>query len=236
MILSRGRSDSIITHRLLPEWVEVLVPESEKEKYEAAIPNPIITTPDNIIGMGMLRNWCLDNFKEETVFMWDDDVTKFYCLSGELTKAVTDPEEIIQIIINDCIMSRDLGVHVFGFSQTDIRKYKGYEPFSLKGWVSGIFGVNGRKYRFIDNKFKVDIDYCLQALLVDRRIWIDTRYYASNKKDNNKGGNATWRTKEGFHESIMNMKRKWGDCIKVSNHANQVRIALNFDRKQSLTL
>lgn len=236
VILSRGRPDSIITTKLFPEWVEVIVPESEKQLYESVIKNPILTTPDNIIGLGMLRNWCLDNLPERSIVMVDDDISKFYCLTGELTKAVKDPEEVVQIIINTCVMSRDAGCKVFGFNQTDIRKYKGYEPFNLKTWVGTIIGVNDRKYRFIDNKFKVDIDYCMQSLLVDRIVWVDTRYYASNKKDCNRGGNATFRTKEGFHDAIKKLKDKWGDCLLVKNHKNQVNMSFNFDRKQSLTL
>ena len=235
LILSRSRSDKITTVKLLPDYIEVLVPESQKSEYEEKIKNPVITTPDNIIGMGMLRNWILDNIKEETVIMLDDDIMRVYCNSEEKARAITDPEELLQILINDAVIAKDMGVHVFGFTQTDIRKYNGTEPFKLNSWVSAVWGIIGRKYRFRDDKFKVDIDYCLQSLLVDRILFQDTRYYFFQHRDDNTGGNSLFRTQEEFEKSTQTLIDKWGDCIKVSNrHKNQIRIALNVKRKQPL--
>lgn len=234
LILSRGRANSITTTKLLPEWVEVLVPESQADDYRAKVKNPVITTPDDVIGLGALRNWVLDNFKEHTVIMCDDDINYFYRLTGEKTQRVSDPEEVMQILINTCVMARDAGAKMFGFSQTDIRKYKGYEPFALCCWIGTIVGVNGRKYRFRNDKYKVDIDYTLQNLLVERIIWMDSRYYASNNKDNNMGGNAQFRNEDEYNRSIETLKDKWGDCIKVRNYQSQKRISLNFSRKQAL--
>lgn len=202
--------------------------------YGLVINNPIITTPDSIQGLGRLRNWCLDNFNEPSVIMIDDDISYFYRLTGPKTEAVTDPDEVLQILVNTCIMARDAGAKVFGFSQTDIRKFKGYEPFSLCAWIGTIIGVNGRKYRFRDDKFKVDIDFCLQNLLVERIVWMDNRYYASNNKDNNRGGNAKFRTEEDYNKSIDSLKQKWGACINVRDYQNQKRISIAFTRKQGL--
>lgn len=95
VILSRGRAKSITTTNLLPEWVEVLVPKSQESEYREAVSNPILTTPDDVCGLGMLRNWCLDNFSEETVVMVDDDIAHFYCLTGRITRDVKDPDEVM---------------------------------------------------------------------------------------------------------------------------------------------
>ena len=236
MILSRGRSESICTNKLLPEWVEVVVPESEKELYQKTVKNPLITTPDNVIGLGRLRNWCLDHFPEETVVMVDDDIMHFYNLSGPKTKRITDPEEVVQVIINTAVMAKDAGAKCFGFAQTDIRKFKGYDPFCLCSWIGTIIGVIGRKYRFRDDKYKVDIDFCLQNLLIERIIWMDSRYYASNVKDANSGGNATFRTEDEYNRSIETLKQKWGDCIHVSDFKNQKKIRLNVGRKQPIKI
>lgn len=234
VILSRGRADSITTNKVLPEWVEILVPEDEKRLYEAKVNNPIITIPTEYKGLGMVRNWCLDNFKENTVIMVDDDIVRLYCLSHERSQKVEDPDEVMQVLINTAVMAQDLGVHCFGFSQTDIRKYNGCEPFRLASWVGGVIGVNGRMFRFRNDKFKVDIDYCLQCLLVDRIVWYDARYLFSQKRDNNSGGNATYRTAEEYQKSVESLQKKWGDYIKVSNHQNQIRISLNVKRRQAV--
>lgn len=234
VILSRGRADTITSHTVFPDWVEVLVPEEEKEQYKARISNPIITIPDEYQGLGQVRNWCLDNFTEETVIMIDDDIVRCYCLSYAKSKRVNDPEEIMQVLINTTVMSRDAGIHCFGYSQTDIRKYNACEPFRLCTWVGGVIGVNGRKFRFRDDKFKVDIDYCLQCLLVDRIIWYDARYLFSQKRDNNAGGNAKYRTEDEYQKSLKSLQNKWGEYLKVSKHKNQTHISINVKRRQSV--
>ena len=218
----------------MPDWIEVLVPESQKDEYEQSIPNPIVTTPDDVIGLGRLRNWCLDNFHEETLVMVDDDINAFYRLTGAYSESVEDPEEFVQIIINTAVMAKDAGCGVFSFQQTDIRKYNGTEPFALSTWGGTIIGVIGRKFRFRDDKFKVDIDFFLQNLLVNRIVWVDNRYYANNRKDLNSGGNAEFRTEDEYNRSIETLAEKWGDCLRISDFKNQKRIRFNFTRRQTL--
>lgn len=236
MIISRGRSQTIAknTCRVFPEYVEVLVPESEYELYRNEIPNPILTVQDNVEGLGRLRNWVLDNFQNEIVIMIDDDIKHFYCLTGAKTRRVTDPEEVMQIVINTAVMAKDLGVHCFGYSQTDIRKYNGTEPFRLTGWVGCLIGVIGRDYRFRDDKFKVDIDFCLQNLLVDRIIWIDSRYWLRQGRDNNLGGNAKFRTQEDFEKSTNSLLEKWGDSLRLGKHKSQIGLSVNVKRRQTI--
>lgn len=232
VILSRGRSGSMTTTRIVPDWVPIVVPESEKSAYEAICTNPLIFIPDEVKGLGNVRNWCLKRFNSETLIMMDDDLKCCYCLTHEKTQRIDDKDEVVQILINTAIMAKDAGAHVFGFAQTDIRKYNGTDPFDFCTWVGGVIGVVGRKYTFRDDYFKVDIDYCLQNLLVDRIIWQDDRYWFSQARDNNVGGNSAFRTEERFEWSVQSLKDKWGDCIKVRKHKNQYKITLNVKRKQ----
>lgn len=224
------------TLNLLPNWVEILVPDDEVEQYKSLYPNPILIIPKEVKGLGFVRNWVLDHFDNETVIMIDDDIKVLYCLTSPYSRRIKDKGEVVQILINTAVMAKDLGVHVFGFSQTDIRKYNGTMPFALYDWVGCVIGVIGRKYRFRDDYFKVDIDYCLQNLLVDRILFIDNRYYFNQNRDNNVGGNSIYRTQDGFQKSIDSLVDKWGDYLKVSNHKNQVRISLNVKRRQSLEI
>lgn len=92
VILSRSRWKSIQddTLKLLPDWIEIIVPVSEEEEYARVCDNPLILVPDEIEGLGPLRNWVLDNIEEETVIMFDDDVTTCYNLSGPKSKRITD--------------------------------------------------------------------------------------------------------------------------------------------------
>lgn len=237
MILSRSRSQTISTHKLLPDWVEVVVPQAQKEAYKAHIPNDILTTPDDIIGLGRLRNWCLDEFPEETVIMVDDDITHVYSLTQKKARNLR-PDAVAEIMINAAIMAKDAGCAVFGFNQTDIRKYNGCEPFKLCTWVGGVIGVVGRGHRYKDDKFKVDIDYCLQSLLTERIVWVDNRYYFLQKRDNNLGGNSEFRTSDGFRASVDSLKQKWGKYVNIKEKpgSSQIEIRLKVGRKQEIKI
>lgn len=237
LILSRGRSGKVTTVHLVPDYIEVLVPESEKEQYESTLTNKVLTIPDSFKGLGQVRNWVLDNFKEETIIMMDDDLTTLYCMTEEKARNIKDKEEVIQILINSAVMAKDMGVHCFGYSQTDIRKFNGTEPFRLSTWVGGVIGVIGRKYRFRNDYFKVDIDFCLKNLLVDRIIFMDNRYYFIQNRDNNTGGNSAFRTMEAYQKSCETLKRKWGKYIKIKmGKGSQISISLNVKRKQEVKI
>lgn len=236
LILSRGRSQTITTTEILPDFVEVLVPESEEAAYRAAVKNPILTIPDNIIGLGRVRNWVLQHFDERIIVMLDDDLIRLYCLTAKKARPITDPEEITQVIINAAVMADDAGLHCFGFSQTDIRKFNGCEPFKLTGWVGGVIGVIGRQYTFRDDKYKVDIDFCLKNMLVDRILWIDDRYCFYQLRDNNVGGNSAFRTQEEYEASTESLVQKWKGYLTKSTHASQVFLRTKVKRKQDIKL
>jgi len=235
IILSRGRSQSITTTKVLPEFIEVLVPESQKSLYEAVVRNPIITTPDDVLGLGKLRNWCIDNFKEETVIMMDDDISRCYSLTGLKSKRL-DKEQTLEVLVNTAIMAKDAGCKCFGFTQTDIRKYNATNPFSLCTWVGGVIGVIGKGRKFRNDKFKVDIDFCLENLLTNRILWCDNRFLFSQKRDSNVGGNSEFRTKDSYKDSTNSLKEKWGKYVIISEHNSQLRIKLNVQRKQQIQL
>ena len=168
--------------------------------------------------------------------MLDDDLIRLYCLTAKKARPITDPEEITQVIINAAVMADDAGLHCFGFSQTDIRKFNGCEPFKLTGWVGGVIGVIGRQYTFRDDKYKVDIDFCMKNMLVDRILWIDDRYCFYQLRDNNVGGNSAFRTQEEYEASTESLVRKWKGYLTKSTHASQVFLRTKVKRKQDIKL
>lgn len=239
VIISRGRSASIVdnTLQLLPNWVDLVVPEEQRTDYEAVCNNPITTYDGNEIkGLGMTRNFVLDTFEENTVIMFDDDLTMFYSLTGQLSRRIDDKGEILQTVMNTAIMSQDMGVSMFGFSQKDIRMYNGTEPFILNSWTGGVIGVNGRSFRFRDDAFKVDVDFALQCLLVDRITFVDNRFKFAQRRDNNKGGSSEFRTEDTMDESIVSLRKKWGSAIKIKEGAykDNMSTSINVPRKQAI--
>jgi len=234
LIISSGRADTISTHKFVPDTVEIFVPESQVVEYRKNVSNPIVAVPDEIKGLGMLRNYIVQTVPEETVIMLDDDVIAIYNLEGVKARRLNDKEEVMKVLINCAILAMDANCTVFGFAQKDIRAYDGTDPFGLRGWVGCCVGVVGKSRRFRDDKYKVDIDFCLEALMRDRIIWIDTRYYFAQHRDNNTGGNAAYRTKEGYQNSIDTLVEKWGSCIKLNRQKSQIGITLKVQRRQPL--
>lgn len=223
---------------MLPDFIEVVVPDDEVDLYSKVIPNPLVAIPKELKGLGPVRNWCINNFKEETVIMLDDDISRCYNIGGLHARGIKDKEELLEVLINTAIMAKDAEVGCFGYTQTDIRKYRGTDPFTLCTWVGGVIGVIGKGIQFRNDKFKVDIDFCLQNLMINRIVWCDNRYYFLQARDNNGGGNSLFRNQEEYEKSCKSLQEKWGSYIKIKNdlRKGQLNIKLNVQRKQKIDL
>ncbi len=233
VIPSRNRANSITTAKLLKSAV-VVCPESQVEEYRKNVSNEIIAIPDAVKGLGKTRNYILDNFKEDIIVMADDDITCAHYIGGAHYKAITDPEELEAIIWNAAVMATDAGVKCFGFGQTpDVRKYDPSQPFSFTGWVGGVIGVIGKEKSFIDNYFKVDVDFCLQCLLEDRIIFKDNRYCFVQVRDRNSGGNSMFRTKKLVEKEKQILKNKWGKHIKFTASKTGDKCSIDVPRREN---
>lgn len=209
------------------------MPSNEVEQYQHT-GLPIDTIPPEIVGLGPVRNWVLDNYQEETIVMIDDDITNLWCTCRESGYAVKDPDAIDALLRSTALLAKDLGTSCFGYQQAwDVRKYRPSQPFSFTSWVGGVIGVIGRKYRFMENqKFKVDIDYCLQVLQGDRVVLRENRYSFVQVRNMNTGGNSKYRTKEAVEIEFNRLKRKWGKYIKVRFTKSGETTTIHVDRKQ----
>lgn len=239
VILSRSRAEHITTHKILEEFT-LVVPESEIPEYEKRVKTAteIVGIPDDIHGLGAVRNWVLDRFDEEILIMLDDDIRQFILLLGQSPQIIKRPELIEQILLNCAVMCLDAGLTLFSFSQKgDVRKYQHTEPFKLNSWVGTIVGIIGREHRFTEqNKLKVDADYTLQVLRDKRIVWIDERYVFTCHRDNNSGGNGLYRTQELIDQENEFLKRKWGQYIRIRKQKEKYGLSLGVTRKQSIVV
>lgn len=246
IILSRGRADTIITHKILKDYV-IVVPDTQLEEYitlnRDIDPSHFIQIPETVHGLGAVRNWVLDNFIADILVMIDDDIKTVINVMRdnmlEEPRKFYDPEVIDQIIWNCAVNAWESGAKLFSFNQTsDKRKFRPEEPFLLKSWVGTITGVIGREIRFTEvNKGKVDIDASLYSLMKHRKVWIDNRFCFLNVRDTNKGGNAEFRNSNTLYQEMKFLKRKWGRYISISRKPKtKERISLRVARKQSISL
>jgi hypothetical protein len=189
----------------------LLVPESEKEKYRQIEVAGVDTIPDDVIGLGRIRNYVLDKYKEEIIVMVDDDIRGILYLGRRKAMRITNVEMIRMLIENTAQMAVDLGVGAFGFNQSeDVRKFSPIRPFRLNAIIGCVVGVIGRDVRFSDDiQFKCDTDFSLKQLLKNRIIFTDQRYGFMQKREFNMGGNSLFRTMPKLEAEKKLLKSKW---------------------------
>ncbi len=236
IIISRSRFDLITTHNLIPD-ATLVVPESEVDRYKFT-GLEIVPIPDSIHGLGAVRNWVLDNFSEEIIVMFDDDIKNLISLLNVSPVRINDLDEIYDIVQNTAYNAYEAGVSVFSFDQKgDVRKFRENRPFILTSWVGSVVGVIGRKYRFTEtNKFKVDADFSLQCILNDRIVWIDSRYSFIPERDCNRGGCSLYRNSETILKEIEFLRKKWGKYIKITEGKGTYQLSLKVKRTQKIIL
>lgn len=245
VIPSRKRAQSCAhALRLFPS-ATVCVDEAEAADYApicAATNVELLLHPSSVAGIGPLRQWILDNVEDETVFMVDDDVSHLGVVAGRATRhaRIQDPDAVLQIVANAEACARGLGTPVFGFSQNgaDVRKFRPQDPFVLATWVGGAIGIIGRDLRYdTELRLRADIDFCLQALLKYRCIFMDNRCAFIHQRFNNTGGNAHQRSQERNAYELAYLKRKWGKWLKVRQAKGTTIIDVRaVQRRQHVTL
>lgn len=201
VIPSLGRAGKIDATVGLFDRPLLVVSEAEKRRYALIYrQTDILAHPGSLRGLGAVRQWVLDNVKNEIVFMVDDDVVRLNCIVGQRQRTIKNRDGIARVIENEAHIADQIGTPVFGFAHTsDVRHLRNQSPFSFTGWVSGsAMGVIGRQFRFDKNLItKSDIDFCLMVLLKKRALWRDLRFsFVIHSWFKSPGGQATIRTRE----------------------------------------
>lgn len=232
IIPSRGRAGVLRDGALsLFPNATVCVSKSDEKDY-ASVCDDLLVHPDNVEGIGPLRQWILDNVKDEIVVQVDDDCHSVYSICGLTKRDIKDPAMIERIVAVTAQCAKDAKCRVFGFNQAwDVRKFRPYKPFALNTWMGGVVGVIGRQLRYDTSlKLRADIDFCLQSLLKDRITWQDQRYSFVHKRWTGQGGNNTMRSEERHQLEMDYLKKKWGGYISFEETKTAIRIVMKVDR------
>lgn len=240
LIITNGRSDTISSHKLFP-FATIVCPEEQMKDYEHC-GLPMVGTPNDLKGIGYVRNWCLMKFAStKVIIMIDDDITEVNRVDSIHKTIYKDPADVYALIYQTAQCAYDAGAPVFSWNQQqgDTRKYQPNEPFSLNKWCGTIIGVidlDGKGHRmFCNNKCKADIDYCLQSLLDERITWVDNRISFICGRDKNKGGTQKFKTQEMVDAEIAYLKDKWGDLISFKPNKGNYSASMKVKRHQSYT-
>lgn len=221
VIPSAGRAGSVTTHKLFAEPY-ICVPESQADAYRKHHSN-VVAHPDEVYGMGQKRQWILDHFDDETIFMADDDITCLQYMgaatderTGYVYKKITEPDYIWEVLLNTAGIARDLGTNLWGFNELpDKRKFDYLSPFGTRKRINGFaMGINKDGQRFDPRLVvKQDYDFYLMTLYWKRFVWRDERYCFIARHYTNKGGLADLRSTTKEVECVKILQAKFGSHI-----------------------
>lgn len=215
-IPSYKRANDCKAARLLSKAI-ICCHESEVADYRKSNQNEIMAIPDALAGsgMGVIRNWILDNAKDLNVLMVDDDVSGIGCYEKR-ERIKLNEVQIYELIESAFRMCREAGTVLWGLNLLfDKQAYREYSPFSLTSVVLGPFmGIIKNDIRF-DEKLglKEDFDYSIQVLNRHRKVLRFNKYHYVVGHLVGKGGCIAYRTTARERQQREFFIRKWGSKI-----------------------
>lgn len=247
---SYRRPDQVETLKLFPS-VRVYVAEKEYGLYKyhnqkAARNRQIVAMPDNVQGnIARVRNWILDQHKNEAVCIIDDDLMYLAQWRGDQAYRVENEAELVAILQKYTLMAMELGTPLWGMNvNLDKQCYREYSPFSLTSVVLAPFMVHVKTpHRFDESiPLKEDYDFCLQTLNENRKILRVNSYHYLSRQGCNKtsagqtGGCAASRSVAEEHRQLALLQKKWGSTIvkvdsldKSQSHKSEKRKAFDIN-------
>lgn len=215
-----------------PEDVFMFVDTQELDLYRKEHPEAKIVEYKGDKGLTPKLNAILDYAranKYDAIFKVDDDFEEMAYFAEGFTQRISDKGRIYQVIERMAVMARDAGSPLFvTLGIPDIRKYKRSEPFSLFGTLKiGAYGLLIDNDLRFDERFlmKQDIDMCLQVLLHYRFYITENRYsFYYRPTMGNKGGVASYRTREKEIKMMEMLRKKWGQMAFTNATSDRVSI------------
>jgi hypothetical protein len=217
---SKGRANNVRTTQLIPS-LTLIVPAGEVEDYKAHNPNTeVVGVPSHIRGITHTRQWILDNWASEDVFMIDDDVVSvrknyFY---GEGSGSIDDPETILEIINQTAFISKQINSRVFSFSKIrNPLEYNAFSPIVHTGYMNASFCgfIRGHGLAYDLNLSEGEDHYisCL-TIYMHRYCLIDNRYsFVTDGNFTALGGCNDYRTRESMIRNTLYLRQKFGEAI-----------------------
>lgn len=208
---SYHRADSIVTYNLLKHCTYVVRKSEDKAYKDAGIESLIAVEDELIDSFPKVRNWIIDNAKEDIVVQVDDDISAFYYINKNNKKEI-DADQIEMEILRVAQLLSDLKL---GFAsivmQANVVKYSSEFKFQSTIGLMNWYNKEALKSKYDRNvTLKADIDFELSELMNNRIILIPAYIGANGKYDTNKGGNTEYRNSQKLNATVEYLKTKWG--------------------------
>lgn len=232
-IPSYKRPNDCLTAKYIPNSV-IFCHEFEAKEYEDGNKgHKIVKIPDDLQkkGMGVIRNFILDNTEGDEVLLMDDDI-KYVGLYDNQELIKLTGEEVEIFAKNSFRMCKEAGTKLWGLNlQSDKKFYREYSPFSLSSVILGPFmGIVKDGIIRFDNDLglKEDYDYGLQILNKYRKILRFNKYHYSCHHIKKKGGCATYRTQQKEIDQAERFQKKWGErIVKIKRKTQGGNLSIN---------
>lgn len=225
-IPSYHRSDSLLTHKILPFSVHV-VRKSEEEKYKSVGVNVLAVEDELIDSIPKVENYIIENTPEDVIVILDDDIERFIYRIEE-NETLLDTDIVYDEIMRLAQLTVDLGIGYMSTPSDMNPKFYDRE-FKFCGITGGmrIINKNKCKSRFNDIDFLNDIDFELQELLQNRIILIPNYFIADACVDVNAGGSNDNKTLRKYYLANETMKNKWGKYYVKSQNGKPGRVKVD---------
>ena len=215
VVPSYKRAKDVPTRKTVPDSI-LAIHEFEAEDYEKNQGGKLLIVPDDLRGnIAKVRNYILDNIKDDRIVMMDDDV-KGVGYYENYTQYMMPTNEIINFLENGYGMCEDLNCRLWGINlQSDPKFYRNFNPISLLGVVLGTFSCHYKpELRYDEGLYlNEDYDFFLKNINKYRKVLRFTKYHYVADHLNKSGGCGAYRMKETEIVQAKIMQRRWGSKV-----------------------
>jgi hypothetical protein len=200
------------------------VKESELQDYLDAGANgdQVLIVPENLNGIGPIRNFILRQFPGEMVIISDDDIETFKDIrTRKIRKHITNAE-----LAEYALTAKRLGAKIFGFVQQNAFQKDPYKIIRFSGMVEGIVGVVDNSFEFPEHLTMVDAENSLLRIIEDRIVVIFNQEVMHGK--NTPGGNA--KNRYVRERERLDMLRRYFPLIDVKHAGKTEKVVINVKR------
>ncbi len=221
--------------KVLGTNIIIAIDKKEKKDYEPFIKEGVELFTYNKKRLGLdniakIREYLKNKIGTPLCFI-DDDFQYIKNKIGSRQRSIKDKDKILKIISNGFQIAKDLNISLVAWDRLPNSMYLSPNDFiTFTSFVAGAFIIN-KDYLHFDRRFALaeDIDLSLQALLKDRIIFIDRRfffYFGGTAKG--RGGNQKIRTQKLVNECDELLKNKWGSYIETGRRIKASAYQKNY--------
>ncbi len=211
-----------MSHRLFSDALVCIPDDEDYAEYLASgfTKKQLLVHSSKMIGIAPKRNWILQQFQNEPVFMVDDDMESFHRVYGKLgqTSKIKEVGAAQEVINNLAQMTHDMGAFMFGLGCFPDPKLFGVDkPFAITGFIPGAaMGLLPGHGLSFDTQFLLrdDFDICCMNAFRHRICLKENRFtFSTVEMYKRAGGQATYRTGTVDGSCIERLILKYGSDV-----------------------